>query len=250
LQNLRRFKRQLNLASEHNSHIRFFCFRPAALFQAYFVEMTCMRFSPSPGFMTVSVATPSQTSENEQILRFLHRFADVMAGNNSENLLRAAQLLEINAETVKETNELLRVERVRGDAHSELRKTLEDRICGLENEIAALQTQLSETEARLNERTFEAEAREGEFLRRAEEAETKLVLAEQALATKASDGTHIIVPVTTLRLAKAQFESLASGFEKAGNIVSRTMCEASASSLDRAIIDGSPESENRSKHAA
>jgi len=198
----------------------------------------------------VSVATSLEASENQEILRFLHRFADVMAGNNSENLLRAARLLEINAETVLETNELLRVERARGAATSELRKALEDRLAGLEDEIAVLRTQLSQSQARLNDQNREAETKQGELLHRAEEAGAKLVLAEQALATKASDAMHIVVPVTTLRLAKAQFESLAAGFEKAGNIVSQTMCEASASSLDRAIIDGSPESENRSKHAA
>jgi hypothetical protein len=202
--------------------------------------------------MTVSVETPPEASENEEILRFLHRFADLMAsGNHSENLLRAAHLLETNAEMVRETNELLRVERVRGDANSELRKTLEDRIAGLESELAALQTQLSESQARLSDQSLEAETRQGELLRRAEEAEEKLSLAQQELATKTSDDTHVLIPVTTLRLAKAQFESLASGFGKAGNIVSQTMCEASASSLDRAIIDAaSPESENRAKHAA
>ena len=153
------------------------------------------------------------------------------------DLLRAARLLETNAEMVKETNELLRVERVRGDANSELRKTLEDGIVGLENEIAALKTQLSESQARLNAQNLEAEARQSELLRRAEEAEEKLALVQQELATRASDDTHILVPVTTLCLAKAQFESLASGFAKVGNIVSQTMCEASASSLERAIMD-------------
>jgi DNA repair exonuclease SbcCD ATPase subunit len=201
----------------------------------------------------VSVATPPEVSENEEILHFLHRFADLMASgnNNSENLLRAARVLETNAEMVKQTSELLRVERVRGDANAELRKALEDRIAGLENRIVTLQTQLSESQAKLNEQNLEAETKQGELLRRVEEAEAKLSLAEQAFATKTSDDTHILVPVTTLRLARAQFESLASSFEKAGNIISQTMCEASASSLDRAIIDGgAPESDNRSKHAA
>ena len=54
-----------------------------------------------------------------------------------------------------------------------------------------------------------------------------------------------------MRVAKAQFESLARAFEKSGNIVSQVMCEASASSLERAILDaGVSEVEDRSKHAA
>jgi hypothetical protein len=48
-----------------------------------------------------------------------------------------------------------------------------------------------------------------------------------------SQGTHVLAPVAILRLAASQFESLAAAFEKSGNVVSRTMCEASASTLAR-----------------
>jgi hypothetical protein len=62
----------------------------------------------------------------------------------------------------------------------------------------------------------------------------------------------IAVPLSTLRLAKAQFEALARAFEKSGNIVSQVMCEASASSLDRAILDAGAcdDADDRSQHAA
>ena len=60
------------------------------------------------------------------------------------------------------------------------------------------------------------------------------------------------MPLSTLRLAKAQFESLAALFEKSGNIVSQVMCEASASTLDRVIRDaaGADDAENRAQDAA
>jgi hypothetical protein len=50
-----------------------------------------------------------ETSDLEVILRFLHRFADLMSnGSNSENLLRAAALLEANVRRANQAEELLR----------------------------------------------------------------------------------------------------------------------------------------------
>jgi hypothetical protein len=202
--------------------------------------------------MTVSISTSPDAPEAAEILRFLHRFADLISsGSNSGNLLRAAELLEAHIDKVKEANEQLQVERVRCGANSELVKTLEGRAARLESEMTALKSQLSETELKLSEVALESERKQGELLRRAEEAETKLTAARSDLANKVLDDTHVLVPVTTLHRAKAQFESLAVAFEKSGNIVSQVMCEASASNLDRVIVDaGDSEAENRSKHAA
>jgi len=50
-----------------------------------------------------------ETSDLEVILRFLHRFADLMSnGSNSENLLRAATLLEANVKRANEAEKQLR----------------------------------------------------------------------------------------------------------------------------------------------
>lgn len=172
-------------------------------------------------------------------------------GSNSDNLLRAAWLLEAQVDMVKESNDLLQVERVRNDANSELRKTLEERVDAFQNEIVALQSQLSEQKLKLDEVVVEAEKKQDELLRRAEEAEARLVEVQNNPAAAFSGETHILVPIATLRLAQAQFESLARAFEKSGNIVSQVMCEASASNLDRTILDASAaQLENRSKHAA
>ena len=68
----------------------------------------------------MSVSTPPAAPETVEIVRFLHRFADLMStGANSDNLLRAARLLEAQVDKVRESNELLQVERVRSDARSE-----------------------------------------------------------------------------------------------------------------------------------
>ena len=63
-------------------------------------------------FMTVAITISDAPAETAEILRFLHRFADLMSnGSNSENLLRAARLLESHMDQVEEASELLRVER-------------------------------------------------------------------------------------------------------------------------------------------
>jgi hypothetical protein len=202
--------------------------------------------------MTAAITTSEAPTETAEILRFLHRFAELMSrGSNSENLLRAAQLLETQTNEARESSELLRLERLRGDTDLELRKTLQDKAAGLESEITALKSQLSEAELKLGEVALEAERKQAELLHRAEAAEAQLAAAQTALANKACGDGHILVPVTTLHRAKAQFESLACAFEKSGNIVSQVMCEASASNLDRVMVDsGALEVENRSRHAA
>ena len=55
-----------------------------------------------------------------------------------------------------------------------------------------------------------------------------------------SQGTHVLAPASILRLAASQFESLAAAFEKSGNVVSRAMCEASATTLARVFEDDAP----------
>jgi hypothetical protein len=63
-------------------------------------------------------------------------------------------------------------------------------------------------------------------------------LAAQLEALSRDD--HVQVPVSILRLAAAQFESLADAFEKSGNVVSQAMCSASASTLRRALEAKTP----------
>jgi hypothetical protein len=67
-------------------------------------------------------------------------------------------------------------------------------------------------------------------------------LRAQLVAIQAglSEGTHVSVPVSILRLAASQFQSLAAAFEKSDNVVSRAMCEASASTLTRVFEADAP----------
>ena len=203
--------------------------------------------------MTGPTPTPTlpTAAETTEVLRFLHRFADLMSnGSNSENLLRAAHMLEAHIGLLHETNELLSVERGRGEAGAEIRRVLEARVGEFENEIVSLKLQLAGQQARVTDILTEMEQRQSELLQRAEEAEALLALA-QATPQPAMPFGAIPVPLTALQVARAQFESLARAFEKSGNIVSQVMCEASASSIERTIRDaGVAEPDDRSKHAA
>jgi vacuolar-type H+-ATPase subunit I/STV1 len=171
-------------------------------------------------------------------------------GSNSDNLLRAARMLESHIALLRETRELLQAERIRGDASAEARRALEARIGEFEREILALRSRLAEQHSRAENIVAEMERRQSEFLHRAEEAEALLAAAVEAPA--AMPFGCIAVPLAALRIAKTQFEALAAAFEKSGNIVSQVMCEASASSLDRVILDAgvTDDAEDRSQHAA
>ncbi len=191
------------------------------------------------------------TADTTHILRFLHRFADLMSnGSNAENLLGAARMLETQIDLLKQTDDLLRIERARVDASTEVSRRLEERIGVLNREILGLKSALAEQRARSEITVAELERRQSEFMQRAEEAESRLA-ALQAIPPAIPFGS-IAVPLSTLRVARTQFESLARAFEKSGNIVSQVMCEASASSLGRAIREGggSDDDEGRSQHAA
>jgi hypothetical protein len=60
----------------------------------------------------IQMNTPPETHEFEVIKRFLLRFADLMSkGSNSENLLRAAQLLEANVNRADDAERQLLKER-------------------------------------------------------------------------------------------------------------------------------------------
>jgi hypothetical protein len=201
--------------------------------------------------MTDPISTLPTSDETADSLRFLRRFADLMStGSNSDNLLRAATTLEAQADLLKETRELLGVERIRGDANAERRQALEARIAELGHEILALKSKLAEQQSYTDQIVAEMERRQGDFLLRAEEAEGRL--AAIAAAPPAIPFGSIAVPLSTLRVAKAQFESLAAAFEKSGNIVSQVRCEASASHLERVIVDSgvADGAEGRSEQAA
>jgi hypothetical protein len=199
--------------------------------------------------MTETNSCRPESAETANTLRFLHRFADLMSsGSNSENLLRAASTLEAHIDWLKDTEQLLGTERAKAEARVEAHQALEARVGALQDEILALKSQLAAQQSHEGVVVAEMERRQSELLLRAEAAEARLAAVE-ALPPAIASGS-IAVPLSTLQVAKAQFEAFALAFEKSGNIVSQVMCEASASALDRAILDASPvEEEDYSRYS-
>jgi len=192
-------------------------------------------------------------ADTEELTRFLHRFADLMSnGTNADNLLSAAKLLESQVDLARKSSEQLRAEQARSQDSLELCKLLEDKIAMLESEILDLTTSLANKQREFSDALIAAANERDRQASRAEQAEARLTTIEASLSRNAARSeTHIVVPIATLRLAEAQFMSLARAFEQSGNIVSQVMCEASASALDRAALEAdAPLSADRPKHAA
>ncbi len=70
------------------------------------------------------------------------------------------------------------------------------------------------------------------------EAEANLLPAQPGGECLAAGETNAIVPKTTLRQARAQFEYLAKEFIPLGDIASQVMCELGAYTMDLALIEG------------
>jgi DNA repair exonuclease SbcCD ATPase subunit len=194
------------------------------------------------------------TPEVEEIVRFLRRFSDLMStGHNADHLSRAANLIETLIKRAEDTGELLQEERTRNERNLHLHELAEISCANIEKEITEVRTKLAEQQRKLNETIVHAATEEQRLLVRAERAEAQLAAIENELAEVrprlASFGDdYVVVPTSTLRQAEALFEALA---REAADVVSHAMCEAGASTLDRAILESAAQSPNRaSKHAA
>ena len=58
------------------------------------------------------------------------------------------------------------------------------------------------------------------------------------------DDTIAIVPVDSLQLARTQFDFLAAGFAKTGDVISQTICQIGACAIDKALADNVPSAKN------
>jgi predicted nucleic acid-binding Zn-ribbon protein len=101
-----------------------------------------------------------------------------------------------------------------------------------EMETAELKAKIADQQWKLNKAIVNATREEQKLLERAKQAETRLASIEADLAEGRVSATRVIAPISTLRLAEAQFEALAA---EVSGFVARVMCEVGASTLDRAI---------------
>ncbi|MDO8401468.1 MAG: hypothetical protein Q7T45_27040, partial [Bradyrhizobium sp.] len=136
--------------------------------------------------------------------------------------------------SLTKSKDLLRAEHAQNQTNLELIKTLEGKCSGLETQARDLMVSLDQNSLQLDTAIMVAKTERDQLLVRAEQAEAQLLAIRSRDATL--EDTHVLFPIATLQQVQAQFESLAREFEKSGDIVSRVMCEASASVLGRAVL--------------
>jgi small-conductance mechanosensitive channel len=198
-------------------------------------------------------------NENQDIIDFLRKLASMLTGGrNAVMLLEAAQAIEAQAERAIAV-ELLHQERQADHARNlELREQAQlasDRlmieVTALKaqlteserqavTEVTALKAQLTESERRAeSERTFFAEEVRHLQARledaNAQLAETSAELDELRKPVTVIDHSIAIVPVDSLQLARTQFDFLAAGFARNGDVISQTICQIGACAIDKAL---------------
>lgn len=186
---------------------------------------------------TVVPLPPSSSSET---IAFLRRMASMVSGRNGEMLLRAAALIESLAQRAMTAERLYHRQQEENTRGTELRAAAELASDAWARQNDELRAQLAEvTAAAAAERTaFNAER--GKLSCLMQDAETHISKLTTELETlRASvdsfNETVVSVPIEVLRLARTQFDVLAGGFAREGDVVSQAMSEIGGFAIDQAL---------------
>jgi chromosome segregation ATPase len=207
-------------------------------------------------------------NENSETVDFLRRLASMMSGGkNAEMLISAAGMIEALTERALTAERLHSEQRDTNERNNELREVAELAAENLSAEVDSLKAQLASEvtslKAQLAEAAQRSEVDQAEAARRAdadraafaektlrlsamvEDAENRFakVNAElDELRTPFAELSHTVVavPVEQLRLARAQFDFLADGFAKNGDVISQTICEIGSCAIGQAMAGAEP----------
>lgn len=184
--------------------------------------------------------------ENAETVDFLRRLASMMSGGkNAEMLLGAASMIEALAGRAMTAERLCSEQQDEREKSNELRQVAEIAADNLNSEIASLKAQLAEAARQAEiDRAFFAEE-EHRLSTKAEDAEARLAKVNAELDelrtpfAELSD-TVVAVPTEQLRLARAQFDFLADGFARNGDVISQTICEIGRCTIEHALTGSEP----------
>ena len=184
-------------------------------------------------------------STGDETVDFLRRLASMVSGKNGEMLLKAAATIEALTERATSTEALYHQQRDESARNAELRQAAELVSDALQRQVETLRKQLTEvTTAAATERTkFEAErVRLTGLMQQAEARFTGLTAELDALkaSVEAFNETAITVPVDILRLARSQFDFLADGFARNGDVISQAISEIGACAINQALAGNKP----------
>jgi DNA anti-recombination protein RmuC len=187
-------------------------------------------------------------NENQEILDFLRRLASMLTGGrNAEMLLEAAQAIEALAQRAISAERLYEAQQEDHARNLELREVSELASDQLIAEVAQLKAQLAgsaqqaESErTSLTEAAHRLEAELEDAKAQLEHVKTRLAHAGAELDELRKPATVIdhsiaIVPVESLQLARTQFDFLAAGFARNGDVISQTICQIGACAIDKAL---------------
>jgi len=203
-------------------------------------------------------------NENQEIIDFLRRLASMLTGGrNAEMLQQAASIIEALTQRAIAAEQLCLNEQEEHAKSRELREAADRVSETLRAEIVSLTAQLTETTRQAeSERSFFAEETHS-LQARVQDADAELAKAGAELAKTSAeleeasaeleelrepvtgiDDSIAIVPVDSLQLARTQFDFLAAGFAKTGDVISQTICQIGACAIDKALADNVPAEKN------
>ena len=188
--------------------------------------------------------------ENAETVDFLRRLASMMSGGkNAEMLLGTASMIEALSSRAMTAERLYSEQQDEREKSNELRQVAEIAADNLNSEIASLKAQLAEVarQAEIDRASFAEE--EHRLSTKAEDAEARLAkvnveLDELRTPFAELSDTVVAVPTEQLRLARAQFDFLADGFARNGDVISQTICEIGRCAIEHALTGSEPARES------
>jgi hypothetical protein len=206
------------------------------------MSMPAPAYSPSP-------------SAHQETVDFLRRLSSLMTGGrNAEVLQEAASLIETLSLRATSTEQRYQEQQEDHARNLELREVAELASDNLIAEVDSLKAEIELLKTQLADRISQADIDRNWFAEETLRAQVQAELAQEQLAAanaelaemrkpappEAIDESIAVVPVQSLQLARAQFDHLAEGFAKQGDVVSQTICEIGARALDKALADNEP----------
>lgn len=185
-------------------------------------------------------------NEEPETVDFLRRLASMMTGGkNAEMLLAAASMIEALTERAV-TAERLRSElQDQHERSSELRAVAELAADNLTTEVDSLKAQLADAIRRAEIDRADFAEKTLRLSAMVEDAESRVATANAELDELRTpfaelSQTVVAVPVEQLRLARTQFDFLADGFAKNGDVISQTICEIGRCAIEQALAGSGP----------
>jgi ribosomal protein L16 Arg81 hydroxylase len=204
--------------------------------------------------MPAPVYSPSPNPHQETV-DLLRRLSSMLTGGrNGEMVQEAASLIETLSLRAASAEQRYHEQQEDHARNLELREVAELASDNLIAEVDALKAEIELLKAQLADRISQAETDRNWFAEETLRAQAQAELAQEQLAAANAeleemrkplppdtlDDSIAVVPLQSLQLARAQFDHLAEGFARQGDVVSQTICEIGARALDKALADNEP----------